>query len=100
MVLPKSAKIIIAFSDGSHLIAELTKAIGSSDNVLHCINMNENPKISAGPKTSIANMLLTLSKANQNKEVIIPMTRIIGIGVLEEQLSISVSKDVEEMWRE
>ncbi len=97
--MPKVAKALINFIDGSYLYAELSKKPAGNDSMLLCFRVIGMPENSPKDKPSLALNVQRTASASKDSETMIPMSRIHCITILEEYLGKDVPNDMQELWK-
>jgi hypothetical protein len=97
--MPKAAKVLISFIDGSYLYALLSKKLEPDDALLMCHSIIGLPEGSPADKPTIAASIVRQTKAGAPVEFVIPMSRINGISVIEEYLGKDVPSDMQDLWK-
>lgn len=97
--MPKVAKALLNFIDGSYLYAELSKKPEGHDTTLICFKVIGMPENSPKDKPSMALTVQRTAAAAKHMETMIPMSRIHCITLLEEYLGKDVPNDMQDLWK-
>ncbi len=96
--MPKVAKAVVNFIDGSNLVVELDKKVEAQDAVIICTRILGLPDGTPADKPTIATVTFRTYMISKSIGAMIPFSRINSVNIQEEYSGKEVASDIKKMW--